>query len=173
MISEEILAIRGRSYPIRVYAQSVEQITSHGYCVDDFPSNVSLVVGELFLDPSNTKFKDLRPMIEYSSKTHMNKRSIMFQEVLFIMSRLPNIYGIPKEERVKYLFGFISKDDGDLIIIPKYKEDEFLNAILPNISPSDMAIVPYSQIKPNEDYFNEVDPDEDVDESPENEDYIE
>jgi hypothetical protein len=107
---------------IRVYGESDLPTHSHGYLVDDVPSGVSPPLGALNIDIRAYTLAQLRPMIEYKRTGHMDRRSLMFQEALFIMQRYPNLYGRPKEELLKYLFGFIKKDGKEVKLIHPDRE---------------------------------------------------
>ena len=80
---------------IRVYGQNMPVTHSHGFLVDDFPTGLSPPIGDIQVDVRKVNFESLRTTIEYNTGSHMNRRSLIFQEALFIMSRLPNLYDRP------------------------------------------------------------------------------
>jgi hypothetical protein len=94
---------------IRVFGYGFDPSYSHGYCVDDTPAGISHPVGELYIDIKTVTLKQLRPIIQYNRTGHMDRRSMMFQEALFIMERLVNKYGRPKSDLKKYQFGWINR----------------------------------------------------------------
>jgi len=112
-----------RSIIIRVFSAQGSFSHSHSYCVDDFPCGTCPIVGTVSIDPTDTIFAELRHKFEFSTAGNIYRRNPMFQEVLFIMSRLPNLYEKPKEMKYHYIFGFLRKDDfSSLILIPPSME---------------------------------------------------
>lgn len=133
---------------IRVYGESDNPTHSHGYLVDDVPTGISPPIGQLVLDIRTHTLAQLRPLIEYNRKGHMNRRSLMFQEALFIMQRLPNIYNRPKDDLDKYSFGFVKKDGTEVKLIHPDRESEFISELMGAIDffSHDLALIPRSQI---------------------------
>ena len=133
---------------VRVYGKGLDTTQSHGYCVDDTPLGISASLGELVIDVRCTNLKQMRTMIQYNRSSHMDKRSIMFQEALFIMSRMPNYFNRPKEELNKYVFGFIRKDNQQVKLISLDREDEPIAALIgaADFFLHDLIMVPFSQI---------------------------
>jgi hypothetical protein len=80
----------------------------------------------------------------------MLRRHPIFQEVLFIMSRLPNMYDRPKEELNKYQFGFVRKNGQEVKLLHPSRENEaIVNLIgVTDFFDHDLIIVPLSQISP-------------------------
>jgi len=109
---------------IRVYGAGLNKTNSHGYCVDDTPSGISAPVGELIVDVRQLTLTQLRPMIQFDRTGNMLRRHPIFQEVLFIMSRLPNMYNRPKEELNKYQFGFVRKNGQEVKLLHVSRENE-------------------------------------------------
>lgn len=72
----------------------------------------------------------------------------MFQEALFIMSRLPNLYDRPKPELTMWQYGYVRKDDTQVKLIHPDKEAGTLGSVIPEIFKHDLVIVPLSQIPP-------------------------
>lgn len=133
---------------VRVYGQSMAVTHSHGYLVDDFPTGLSDPVGDIVIDPRRSTFEILRPLIMYNTTGHMHRRSMMFQEALFIMSRLPNLYDRPKPELTMWQYGYVRKDDVQVKLIHPDKEGGTLGSVIPDIFKHDLVIVPLSQIPP-------------------------
>ena len=137
---------------IRVYGKQFNPMTSHGYCVDDTPQGPSSPVGTLVIDIRVVTLTQIRPMIQYDRSSHTDRRSIMFQEALFKMSRLPNYFNRPSIELNKYRFGFIKKDGiSDFKLVEKEKEDLPISEIIGAVDffVFDLCIVPLSQIPPD------------------------
>jgi hypothetical protein len=136
---------------IRVWGQGFDESISHGYCVDDTPFGISHPIGDIYIDVRTVTFKQLRPMIQYCRTGHMDKRSMMFQEALFIMSRLPNIYSRPKEELKRFQFGFINKKTKGLTVVSIEQEGiPIVNLVgAADMENHDIALVPLSQIDPD------------------------
>ena len=133
---------------VRVYGHAIDTSTSHGYLVDDTPAGISAVIGELFIDIRTVNLKQVRPMIQYNRTGHMDKRSLMFQEALFIMSRLPNVFSRPNEDRYRYLFGFVDVESKLTKFISAEHETVPIVDIVGNVDGfgHDLAIVPLSQL---------------------------
>ena len=133
---------------IKVYGQGLDTRVSHGYCVDDQPFSISPPIGELFIDVRSVTLKQLRPMIQYSRSGHQDKRSMMFQEALFIMSRLPNYYDRPELELQKYVFAFAKKDGSEVKMISPNRESEPIASLIgaTDFFIHDLVLVPLSQI---------------------------
>lgn len=137
---------RHASVNIRVYGQSMAVTHSHGFIVDDFPTGLSSVIGSVSIDPRKTSFDQLRPMIQYNTSGHMTRRSMMFQEALFIMSRLPNLYDRQKTELTLWQFGFVKKGEDQVKLIHPDRENQQIYSAIPELFNHDIVIVPLSQI---------------------------
>lgn len=135
---------------IRVYGQASQTTLSHGYCVDDTPSGISHVIGEFVLDLRKVTLSELRLMIQYDKSGHMDRRSLMMQEALFIMNRLPNLYNRPKAEITKYMFGFVRKDRREVRLIHTSREGEYVADLIgaTDLFGHDLILVPLTQISP-------------------------
>ena len=133
---------------IRVYCHIDNEYTSHSYCVDDFPLAVSLSVGEIQVDPTITTLKQLRELIEFNQQGHMMRRSALFQEILFIMSKLPMVY--PRKNKSEYRFGYlnISETSVEPIVIPEDKENQSILSSVPNNPSASLTIyiIPLTQV---------------------------
>ena len=124
----------------------------------------------------------LRPIIQYDRSGHMDKRSMMFQEATFVMSRLPNHYKRARCELQMYQFGkcflnfegfclsllftlkitflgFFHRKTKELILIETENEDKPIADLIGAIDffAYDLAIVPLSQIPPDIDQIHTVD----------------
>jgi hypothetical protein len=135
---------------ISVYGRGEMTTVSHGYCVDDFPASASPQIGDLVVNIHTTTFIKLRDLVQYDRSSHMNRRNPIFQEALFIMSRLPNLYNRPKNELNKYLFGFIHRQSKELKIVPPEIESNSIDSFvsLVDFFDYDLLIVPLSQLPP-------------------------
>lgn len=134
-------------FKIYVYGHGIDTSRSHSYCVDD-TQNVTVHVGEVLVDISSITFKELRIKIQYNKSNDMDKRSLLFQEVLFIMDKLPNIYNRDKNELRKYLFGFVRKGNNELKIVGNNQEDQSIEMFLDRYDffARNLMIIPLSQI---------------------------
>ena len=133
---------------IRVFGEGDNFTHSHGYLVDDMPTGISPPIGQLNIDARTYTLQQLRPLIEYKLMGHMDRRSLMFQEALFIMSRLPNIYNRSKEDTIKYSFGFVQKDGTEVKLIHPDRESEFIADLIGAVDffSHDLILIPWSQI---------------------------
>ncbi len=137
---------------IRVFGRSLNTANSHSYLVDDVPTGTSSCIGELNVDIRSTNLKQLRSMIQFDRSGHMNKRSLMFQEALFIMGRLPNYFNRPTEDMNKYQFGFMNKKSAqDMRLISVESEETVISELIgaTDFFTHDLLIVPLSQVSPN------------------------
>ena len=136
---------------IRVYGKDDNRTESHSFILDDTVTGVSSVIGEVIVNIRKITFENLRPILEFNKSNEMNKRSMLFQEALFIMDRLPNLYNRPRQEVRKYRFGFIHKQNkGDFRLISEEDElkpiSELIGAV--DFFSYDICIVPLSQLEP-------------------------
>lgn len=133
---------------IKVFGEGDNFTHSHGYLVDDMPTGISPPIGQLNIDARTYTLAQLRPLIEYKRMRHMDRRSLMFQEALFIMNRLPNIYNRSKEDLIKYSFGFVQKDGKEVKLIHPDRETEFIANLIGAVDffSHDLILIPWSQI---------------------------
>jgi hypothetical protein len=138
---------------IRVYGQDERRTESHSYLLDDIPTGVTSPIGELVVNIRNTTLGQLRPMLEFNRSSNMNKRSLLFQEVLFVMDRLPNIYNRPRDELRKYRFGFYKRDKSDFRLLRHEDESKPIADLIGAVDffTYDLCVVPLSQIEPETD----------------------
>jgi hypothetical protein len=88
-------------------------------------------------------------MIEYAQNCgHMKKRGLIFSEALFLMNRMPNLYGRPPEEMLKYRLGFVRKTGEDVKMYGRDKDDVPIVKLLglTEFFSHDLVIIPWSQI---------------------------
>lgn len=79
----------------------------------------------------------------------MFKRSLLFQEALFIMQRLPNHYQKPKEDVTRYQWGFYNRKNNHLQLIELEREHLAIADLIESyidFFDYDLAIVPATQI---------------------------
>ena len=133
---------------VRVYGLRFDSSKSHSYLVDDVPTGTSAPIGEFHIDIRNKTLAQLRPMIQYDRSGHMDKRSIMFQEALFLMRRMPNYFDRPANEWNKYRLGFVHKDTLELKLIKEEDEGRPIAELIgaTDYFTVDLAIVPLTQI---------------------------
>ena len=148
-MSSNTVNLKIRSITIRVFTAKGSFSNSHSYCVDDFPCGTCPIVGTVTIDPTATIISELRHKFEFSTTGNMYRRNSMFQEVLFIMSRLPNIYEKPKDQKYHYIFGFLKKDDLSLVLIPPSMESNTISSSISQLALYDLAIIPLTQVKEN------------------------
>ena len=139
---------------IRVYGAHGDSTYGHSYIVDDISLGVSAPIVEYQLDATSYTFKELRYLLQYNTTTagHMKKRSLVFQEALFIMSRLPNIYNRPRVELNQYHFGFVKKHEFDdvKLVHPDRETEPIANLIgRTDFFEHDIILVPLSQMPPD------------------------
>jgi hypothetical protein len=140
------------SFNVKVFGRGANTFKSHSYCVDDTPSGTSSSIGSIQLNILKQKLRDLRPAIEYRSDRHLDKRSLVFQEALFIMTKLPNLFSRPKEELTKYIFGLQhQKSKVVTVIFPEeeaYLITSFVDVV--DLHLYDLLLLPLSQLDPHE-----------------------
>ncbi|GMI27175.1 hypothetical protein TeGR_g2617 [Tetraparma gracilis] len=114
-----------------------------------------------------TTFKDLRQMIEVVNDNGMNRRTAVFQDLLFLMEHSSNPHKYPRKELLHYRFGIIEgvggQELGDTNVVRDYDrslapilikeevEDEPIREIVANLLELDLLLVPVSQIRPSDD----------------------
>lgn len=133
---------------IRVYGQSLDTSKSHSYCVDDCPAGVSPPVGTLYVDILSVTLRQMRQMIQFNKTGHMDKRSLMFQEAIFIMQRLPNLYSRPKAELLMFQYGFYNRETRKTKFVDPNDESMPLGNLIgaASLQVHDVVIVPLSQL---------------------------
>jgi hypothetical protein len=136
---------------VRVYGLKFDANVSHSYLVDDVFSGTSAPIGEFHIDIRKCSLVQLRPMIQYDKSGHMDKRSMMFQEALFLMQRMPNYFERPKVQWNKYIFGFLSKVTDELTLINPEDEAKPIAELIgaTDYFSVDLAIVPLTQLPLN------------------------
>ncbi len=137
---------------IRVFGKAKDCSDGHSFLVGDSFSDVSHPIGVLIIDIRSVTLQQMRPMIEYDRSKNMNKRSMMFQEAIFLMDRLPNEFGRPRHELREYRFGFIKKDLSDIRMVKPEEELKYLSEFFSPVDffQYDLCIVPLTQLAPNE-----------------------
>lgn len=100
------------------------------------------------VDAKTTKLSEMRDRIEFNRSGHMNRRTLLFQEALFIMSRLPNYYDRPKSQLTRWQFGYVKKGSDNVKMIHPEAESQTLFAAVPDLFSVDVVIVPLSQVPP-------------------------
>lgn len=138
---------------VRVYGMKFDSSVSHSYLVDDVPTDTTAPIGEFHIDIRNTTLKQVRPMIQYDRSGHMDRRSMMFQEALFLMRRMPNYFNRPDKDWNKYRLGFVSKETGgNLKLIDEADETKPISELIgaTDYFLVDLAIVPLTQIPPEQ-----------------------
>jgi hypothetical protein len=136
---------------IRVYGEGYKTQSSHGYVLDDLPMGVSDPVVTMPVNIRILTLQQLRPILMYDQRNRMKKRSVVWQEVLFIFGRLPNIYDRPKSELNLYQFGFCRKDNvQDIQLVHPSYEDRSIAELIgaTDFFSHDLIIVPLTQISP-------------------------
>lgn len=133
---------------VRVYGLKFDASVSHSYLVDDVPTDTSAPIGEFHIDIRTTTLTQVRPMIQYDRSGHMDRRSMMFQEALFLMRRMPNYFNRPKDQWNKYRLGFVRKDTLELQLIREEDEGKPIAQLIgaTDYFLVDLAIVPLTQI---------------------------
>ncbi|CAN0343291.1 unnamed protein product, partial [Ectocarpus fasciculatus] len=99
-------------------------------------------------DAKKTTLSEIRDRIEYNRDGHMNRRTLLFQEALFIMGRMPNYYDRPKGQLTRWQFGYVQKGSDNVKMIHPDSEGQTLFATVPDLFGVDIVIVPLSQVPP-------------------------
>ena len=134
---------------IRVYGEGHRTHDSHGYLLDDMPMGVSAPVTEIVVNIRDLTLNQLRPMLMYDNRNGMKKRSAVWQEVLFVMERMPNVYNRPKLEVKKFQFGFVRKSRlQDITLVSPEAEMRPIADLIgaTEYFNHDLVIVPWTQI---------------------------
>jgi hypothetical protein len=143
--THEVLILKFKIY---IYGTGMNVNISHSFCINDMPCGTSPQIGDIKFDIRSTSFKQLRNMLEYDRSDDMLKRSLIFQEALSIMGRLPNISSRPKQELNRYLFGFVRKDNRELKIVDGNQEGQIVESFLEQYEffVRNLMIIPLSQL---------------------------
>jgi hypothetical protein len=149
-MAEEIDKLLTFVLKVRVYGLKFDSSASHSYLVDDIPTDTSAPIGEFHIDIRKTTLTQIRPMIQYDRRGHMDRRSMMFQEALFLMRRMPNYFSRPANDWNRYRLGFVNKQTLDLRLIPEEDEGKPIADLIgaTDYFLVDLAIVPVTQIPP-------------------------
>ncbi len=132
---------------VRIFSRAQHK-QSHSYLIGDMPQGISHIIGVMRVNIRGLSLRQLRPMLEYDKSGHMDKRSLLFQEAMFIMRNLPSTNTNPEVERTAYRLGFLKKDRSELRIVETEHEElpicEIISAV--DFIDFDLAIVPLSQL---------------------------
>lgn len=147
-MSEEAAEAITLKFRIYVYGNARDPTLSHSYCLDDFPTATSPQIGSMFVDIRATTFKQLRSRLQFEKSEDMDRRSMIFQEALYLMSRLPNLYDRSKRDLREYYIGFVRKDNNELKIVGKDQEHQTIEEFLGRYEffTRNLMIIPYSQV---------------------------
>ena len=134
-------------FKICVYGHGADNTRSHSFCIADMPSGTSSQIGEMIFDIRTMTFKELRDKLQYNRSQDMDRRSLIFQEALSIMDRLPNLFNRPTEDLRKYFFGFVRKDNNELKIVGT-EETQTVESFLGRYEffARNLMLIPYSQL---------------------------
>ncbi|RYY83474.1 hypothetical protein EON63_11105 [archaeon] len=131
---------------VRLYGAVQHNKDSHSYLIGDTPIGTSYVLGTLRINIRNLTLQQLRPMLEYDKSGHMDRRSMLFQEARFLMTRLPNPQRLP--DIYQYRLGFVKKDRSDFRLVPEEQEELPISEVIGAVDffLFDLAIVPLTQL---------------------------
>eukprot|EP01031_Cornospumella_fuschlensis_P042049 gene42049-51334_t len=131
---------------VRLYGAAQNNHDSHSYLIGDTPLGTSYVLGTLRVNIRSLSLRQLRPMLEYDKSGHMDRRSMLFQEARFLMTRLPNPKKLP--DPFQYRLGFVKKDRTDFRLVPEEQEELPISEVIGAVDffLYDLAIVPLTQL---------------------------
>ncbi|OQS04023.1 prefoldin subunit [Thraustotheca clavata] len=132
---------------------SEQQGAKHSYIVGSQPGGLSSVIGMIMMeDNENLTFESVRPRIELQQDGSVQRRSIMYQEALFLMTSGPNPHQWPLKSLQTYWLGYYkNEEDPTPTIIPTNEETKGLREILDMKTTkvtADLIVIPQSQIGP-------------------------
>ena len=135
-------------FRVYVYGNARDPTLSHSYCLDDFPTATSPQIGSIVIDIRTTTFHTLRSKLQFEKSEDMDRRSLIFQEALYLMSRLPNLYDRPKRDLREYYVGFVRKDNNELKIVGRDQEHQTVEEFLGRYEfySRNLMIIPLSQV---------------------------
>ena len=135
-------------FRVYVYGNARDPTLSHSYCLDDFPTATSPQIGSIVIDIRATTFHTLRSKLQFEKSEDMDRRSLIFQEALYLMSRLPNLYDRPKRDLREYYVGFVRKDNNELKIVGRDQEHQTVEEFLGRYEfySRNLMIIPLSQV---------------------------
>ena len=145
LMKEEAVELK---FKVCIYGHGLDITRSHSFCIADMPSGTSPQIGEISFDIRATTFRELRIKLQYSRSNDIDKRSLVFQEAMSIMDRLPNIFNRPKGDLRKYFFGFVRKDNNELKIVYENEEDHKVESFLGRYEffARNLMLIPLSQL---------------------------
>ena len=111
----------------------------------------SAPVTEMVVNIRDLSLNQLRPMLMYDNRNGMKKRSAVWQEVLFVMDRMPNVYNRPKLEMKQFQFGFVRKSRlQDITLVTPEAEMRPIADLIgaTEYFNHDLVIVPWTQPRP-------------------------
>jgi len=66
----------------------------------------------LVVEEGDLTFKDLRPRLQEVRQEGMIRRTLMYEEILYVLETCPNPHGWPEDERKQYRLGIVTQVRG-------------------------------------------------------------
>ncbi|OQR94040.1 hypothetical protein ACHHYP_01889 [Achlya hypogyna] len=152
---------------VRVFLFPVDPLIEHSYVVGSRPvrlanaaltscirkGGLSSVIGMIVMeDDDELTFASVRPRIELQQDGSVQRRNVMYQEALFLMTAGANPHQWPVKALQTYWLGYYThEDDAVPRIVPTNEEHRSLRDVLDMKTTkvtADLIIIPQSQIGP-------------------------
>lgn len=92
---------------LRTFTHPTPTSRSHAYLIGSTVGGLSERVGSFMIHDELTTFRDLRQMIEVVNDNGMNRRTAMYQDLLYLMESSANPHSYERKALLKYRFGTI------------------------------------------------------------------
>jgi hypothetical protein len=139
-----ILVAMGRTW-LRTFTHPTPTDICHAYIIGSTTGGLSERIGTFLIHDELTTFKDLRNMIEVVNDNGMNRRSGMYQDLLYLMENSANPHGYDRKALRQYRFGVIEgvggQETGDTNIARDYDK-----TLVPRLIESDVETEPIKEV---------------------------
>ncbi len=151
---------------IRCFTHPTPADSSHAFVVGATVGGLSERLASFLIHDEITTFRDLRQMIEVFNDNGMNRRTPIFQDLIYTMETSANPHDYSRNDRLHYRFGFIEgvggQELGETNIVRDYDktltphlisedlEGEPIREIINDLLEHDILLVPVSQIRPKD-----------------------
>ena len=82
---------------------------SHSFLIGSDQGGLSERLDSLVVEEDTLTLKQLRPRIQETQQGGMIKRTLMCEEILYVLKTCPNPHGWPEDQREQYRFGIIKQ----------------------------------------------------------------
>ena len=134
----------GRTW-LRTFTHPTPTDICHAYIIGSTTGGLSERIGTFLIHDELTTFKDLRNLIEVVNDNGMNRRTGMYQDLLYLMENSANPHGYDRKGLRHYRFGVIEgvggQETGDTNIARDYDK-----SLVPRLIESDVESEPIKEV---------------------------